>query len=257
MSDPEIDSAPEANLASGFVKTVPNRCRICYTCVRTCPAKAIRISKSQAEVVPERCIACGNCIQVCSQKAKRIVSTLYEVEALLKSGEPVAACIAPSFPVEFQDEMDFRVLVGMLRKLGFAKVVEVAFGADLVAERYRQLLMRAAPAASSSPPPARPSSASWSATSPSWCPTCPPSSAPWWPSPGPCASWSRASRWSSWGPAWPRRPRPATPTSTAGPTWPSPSGSCATCSCAGPSGRSGWCPRTSTRPTRPWAGCSP
>ena len=140
MSDPEIDSAPEANPVSGFVKTVPNRCRICYTCVRTCPAKAIRISKSQAEVVPERCIACGNCIQVCSQKAKRIVSTLYDVETLLKSGERVAACIAPSFPVEFQDEMDFRVLVGMLRKLGFARVVEVGFGADLVAERYRQLL---------------------------------------------------------------------------------------------------------------------
>ncbi len=140
MSDPEIDSAPEANQVSGFVKTVPNRCRICYTCVRTCPAKAIRISKSQAEVVAERCIGCGNCIQVCSQKAKRIVSTLYEVETLLKSGERVAACIAPSFPVEFQDEMDFRVLVGMLRKMGFAKVVEVAFGADLVAERYRQLL---------------------------------------------------------------------------------------------------------------------
>ena len=140
MSDPEIDSAQEAGPISGFVKTVPNRCRICYTCVRTCPAKAIRISKSQAEVVPERCIACGNCIQVCSQKAKRIVSTLYEVETLLKSGERVAACIAPSFPVEFQDEMDFRVLVGMLRKLGFARVVEVGFGADLVAERYRQLL---------------------------------------------------------------------------------------------------------------------
>jgi signal transduction histidine kinase/ferredoxin len=140
MSDPEIDSAQEANPVSGFVKTVPNRCRICYTCVRTCPAKAIRISKSQAEVVPERCIACGNCIQVCSQKAKRIVSTLYDVETLLKSGERVAACIAPSFPVEFQDEMDFRVLVGMLRKLGFARVVEVGFGADLVAERYRQLL---------------------------------------------------------------------------------------------------------------------
>ena len=140
MMEPEVDPAPEATPTSGFVKTVPNRCRICYTCVRTCPAKAIRISKSQAEVVPERCIACGNCIQVCSQKAKRIVSTLYDVEALLKSGQRVAVCVAPSFPVEFQDEMDFRVLVGMLRKMGFAQVVEVAFGADLVAERYRQLL---------------------------------------------------------------------------------------------------------------------
>ncbi len=139
MTEPEVDP-PEARPTLGFVKTVPNRCRICYTCVRTCPAKAIRIAKSQAEVVPERCIACGNCIQVCSQKAKRIVSTLYEVEALLKSGARVAVCLAPSFPVEFQDEVDFRVLVGMLRRMGFAKVVEVAFGADLVAERYRRLL---------------------------------------------------------------------------------------------------------------------
>jgi signal transduction histidine kinase/ferredoxin len=139
--EPEADPSEEPRPVEGFVTTVRNRCRICYTCVRTCPAKAIRISKSQAEVVAERCIACGNCIQVCSQKAKRIVSTLDEVENLLKSGEPVAACLAPSFPVEFQDEMDFRVLVGMVRKLGFTKVVEVAFGADLVAERYRQLLI--------------------------------------------------------------------------------------------------------------------
>ena len=125
----------------GFVRTVKNRCRICYTCVRTCPAKAIRITKSQAEVVPERCIGCGNCIRVCSQKAKRIVSTVHEVEALLDSGQPVAACLAPSFPVEFQEEMDFRVLVGMVRKLGFGMVTEVAFGADLVAEQYRQLMV--------------------------------------------------------------------------------------------------------------------
>ena len=145
MTEPEIDPAPEGEQVEGsvrgFVRTVKNRCRICYTCVRTCPAKAIRITKSQAEVVAERCIGCGNCIRVCSQKAKRIVSTVKEVEALLLSGEPVAAMLAPSFPVEFQAEMDFRVLVGMVAKLGFSQVTEVAFGADLVAERYRQLMI--------------------------------------------------------------------------------------------------------------------
>jgi signal transduction histidine kinase/Fe-S-cluster-containing hydrogenase component 2 len=125
----------------GFVKTVKNRCRICYTCIRKCPAKAIRITRSQAEVVHERCIGCGNCIRVCSQKAKKIVSTLDQVEALLASGAPVAACLAPSFPVEFQEEYDYRVLVGMARALGFSLVTEVAFGADLVADRYRQLLI--------------------------------------------------------------------------------------------------------------------
>ena len=124
-----------------FVKEVKNRCRICYTCVRECPAKAIRISKSQAIVVPERCIGCGNCISVCSQQAKEMVSSVDQVEALLKSGAQVAACIAPSFSVEFQAEFDFRVMVGMTRALGFDLVTEVAFGADLVADRYRETLI--------------------------------------------------------------------------------------------------------------------
>ena len=143
--DHELDQAgdgePGESSVRGFVRTVKNRCRICYTCVRTCPAKAIRITRSQAEVVAERCIGCGNCIRVCSQKAKRIVSTVKQVEALLAARTPVAACLAPSFPAEFQADMDFRVLVGMCHKLGFAKVTEVAFGADLVAERYRQLMI--------------------------------------------------------------------------------------------------------------------
>jgi len=63
------------------------------------------------------------------------------VNELLCSGKPVAACLAPSFPVEFLMEMDFRVLVGMIRNLGFSMVTEVAFGADLVSERYRRLLV--------------------------------------------------------------------------------------------------------------------
>jgi iron only hydrogenase large subunit-like protein/nitrogen-specific signal transduction histidine kinase len=124
-----------------FVKEVKNRCRICYTCVRECPAKAISISKSQAIIVPERCIGCGNCLRVCSQQAKRMESSIEDVEALLKSGATVAACIAPSFPVEFQSDYDFRVLVGMSRALGFDLVTEVAFGADLVADRYREALI--------------------------------------------------------------------------------------------------------------------
>lgn len=122
-----------------FVRTVPDRCRVCFTCVRECPAKAIRIADGQAQVVAERCICCGNCVQVCSQGAKVGVSTIEEVQRVLGSGKRVAAAIAPSFPVEFQGEYDFRVLVGMIRALGFDLVTEVGFGADLVAERYRRL----------------------------------------------------------------------------------------------------------------------
>ncbi len=129
------------NLPDGkaFVETVTERCRTCFTCVRECPAKAIRINDGQAQVLPERCIACGNCVRVCSQDAKQVVSTLDQVEQLLDSSDPVAACLAPSFPAEFP-EADVAELVGGLRSLGFDKVIEVAFGADLVAQRYRELL---------------------------------------------------------------------------------------------------------------------
>jgi signal transduction histidine kinase/Pyruvate/2-oxoacid:ferredoxin oxidoreductase delta subunit len=126
-------------MSAAFVTTIKERCRMCYTCVRECPAKAIRIAEGQAEVMPERCIACGNCIQVCSQLAKQVRGTIDEVESLLASGHQVAACLAPSFPAEFT-QTDYSVIVGMLRALGFAIVAEVSFGADLIARRYRDLL---------------------------------------------------------------------------------------------------------------------
>ena len=122
-----------------LVETIKERCRGCYTCVRECPAKAIRILDGQASVVAERCIGCGNCVRVCSQGAKRVYDSTVAVNALLKGAEPVAACVAPSFPAEFSD-VDYPVLVGILRKLGFAMVCEVGFGADLVARAYRKLL---------------------------------------------------------------------------------------------------------------------
>jgi len=122
-----------------LVTTVPERCRVCYTCVRECPAKAIRISGGQAEVIAERCIGCGNCVRVCSQQAKRVLSSVEAVGTLLASPKDVAVCLAPSFPVEFPD-IDHRCVVGALRALGFRFVHEVAFGADLVAEGYRRLM---------------------------------------------------------------------------------------------------------------------
>jgi iron only hydrogenase large subunit-like protein len=122
-----------------LVKTIRERCRVCYTCVRECPAKAIRIADGQAEVIPERCIGCGNCVQVCSQNAKLVLNTKDKVRAILNGQAPVAACVAPSFPAEFTD-MGWETFVGLVRALGFSRVCEVGFGADLVARRYRKLL---------------------------------------------------------------------------------------------------------------------
>ena len=129
----------ESSTTASFIKTISERCRVCYTCVRECPAKAIRIVGGQAEVMGERCICCGNCVKVCSQHAKQAISSIDMVEGFLASGGAVAACLAPSFPAEFTD-IEPRRLLGMIRMLGFHWVHDVGFGADLVADRYRTLL---------------------------------------------------------------------------------------------------------------------
>lgn len=125
----------------GTIYTIPERCRKCYTCVRTCPAKAIRVIDGQAKVINDRCIGCGNCVRVCSRKAKQVLDSTAYCRILLARKEPVAAIVAPSAAAEFHDTSR-KKLVGMLLKLGFDRVNEVAFGADLVARQYRELLQK-------------------------------------------------------------------------------------------------------------------
>jgi nitrogen-specific signal transduction histidine kinase/ferredoxin len=144
----EAESGTEKKL----VFTVKERCRVCYTCVRECPAKAIRIAGGQAEVIASRCIACGNCIKVCSQDAKVFYKEIDQVKHLMVGNEPVIAMLAPSFPAEFSDVEDHRMLVGALKTLGFGLVTEVAFGADLVARYYKEQLNLDMPAISSDCP---------------------------------------------------------------------------------------------------------
>ncbi len=131
------------NTGGDLVYTIKDKCRVCYTCVRECPVKAIKIINGQAEVIRERCIACGNCTKVCSQGAKVFMNTILQVEKLLLSDKPVYAMLAPSFVSEFAELGNPGILVGMIRSLGFQKVFEVSFGADLVAEEYRKLLHKA------------------------------------------------------------------------------------------------------------------
>ena len=125
-----------------LVFTIKDRCRVCFTCVRECPVKAIKIINGQAEVINDRCIGCGNCVRVCSQGAKIPLRSVDAVNELLLSKNKIAACIAPSFPAEFDEIQDYRILAGMIRKLGFDFVTEVSFGADLVAREYEQMIQR-------------------------------------------------------------------------------------------------------------------
>jgi signal transduction histidine kinase/NAD-dependent dihydropyrimidine dehydrogenase PreA subunit len=123
------------------VSTIKEKCRRCYTCVRKCPAKAIKVEDGQAKVVAERCIACGSCIKVCPQEAKAIRDSIAPVKDLFWNSPEIIACLAPSFPAAFPQAKPGQIITAV-RNLGFTEVMEVAFGADLVAKAHARLAKR-------------------------------------------------------------------------------------------------------------------
>lgn len=124
-------------MSQGIVTTISQRCKRCYSCIRECPAKAIRVINGQAVVIEERCISCGHCVKVCSQNAKQILSDIEKVlYDILPFGNAVAM-IAPSFPASFPT--NYSKIPSALKKIGFSKVVETAFGADLISKYYSEL----------------------------------------------------------------------------------------------------------------------
>ena len=122
-----------------LITIIGEKCRMCYACVRECPAKAIQVVDGQASVIQPRCIGCGNCLRVCAQNAKQVRDDTQRAFELLRTDKPVAAMLAPSFPAEFTD-VPCGSLIAMIRALGFASVHEISLGADLVAHMYRGLM---------------------------------------------------------------------------------------------------------------------
>ena len=137
------------------VSTIPERCKRCYCCVRECPANAIQIQSGQAVVLSERCVGCGNCLKVCTQNAKSVRDGISPVLPRLAAADAIekVALIAPSFPAAFPSTDPLRI-IGALRQLGFTRVIEVAFGADLVSEAYREHAERCGETVISTPCPA-------------------------------------------------------------------------------------------------------
>ncbi|MBD3385731.1 4Fe-4S dicluster domain-containing protein [candidate division KSB1 bacterium] len=135
-----------------IVKTIETKCKRCYSCIRNCPVKAIRVENEQAHVIAERCIACGYCVKVCPQNAKQIKDGVEQTEAFLGAPVKTIALLAPSFPAAFSAK-PLQIIAGLI-ELGFSEVHEVAFGADLVANAYKLYLQKQKNLVISSPCPA-------------------------------------------------------------------------------------------------------
>ena len=126
----------------GPIITLKEKCRKCYSCVRSCPVKAIKVDKSYTEIIFDRCIGCGNCLSNCPQKAKIVTDKVAVTERLLASGQPVIAVLGCSFPAFFHNVSPGQLVAG-LKRLGFAEVHEGAYGVELVAPQYAEEMDKA------------------------------------------------------------------------------------------------------------------
>lgn len=117
-------------------------------CINACKVKAISIGEDKvAQIENKKCVQCGACVYQCPFGAIMDKSYILEVIDLLKkSGEnknyKVYAIVAPSISSQFSYAKLGQVIAG-IKKLGFFAVVEVALGADMVAEEESKELSEA------------------------------------------------------------------------------------------------------------------
>ena len=115
-------------------------------CESSCKVKAISMGENkEARIDYEKCIACGACVYQCPFGAITDRSYILDVIDMIQQSEDgknykTYAMIAPSIASQFR-YATFGQIVSAVKLLGFTDVVEVAYGADLVAKTEAEELM--------------------------------------------------------------------------------------------------------------------
>ncbi|PUU90014.1 MULTISPECIES: monomeric [FeFe] hydrogenase [Halanaerobium] len=104
-------------------------------CSRACELDAISSdSNRQAKIDRDKCVSCGSCIAACPFGAITEISDLIEVAVnLFAEKSKLAAMLAPSFLGQLGYQQSAAKMNYALKKLGFARVIEVAAGAEITA----------------------------------------------------------------------------------------------------------------------------
>ncbi len=113
-------------------------CSECISCIRHCPARAIRTVDGHREIITERCVACGACVAECHAPGFVIRDDLPAVRELLASGERVVAILASEY-VAAMHPLEPGEIERRLEALGFAAVETTVLGEELVAAAYEQV----------------------------------------------------------------------------------------------------------------------
>lgn len=107
------------------------------------PAGGITLDKSP-------CLMCGQCVSVCPTGALSIKSEIEKVDAAFAAGKHVVVQTAPAVRAALGEEFGYPIgtpvtgqMVAALRRLGFERVYDTDFGADLtIMEEANELLGR-------------------------------------------------------------------------------------------------------------------
>lgn len=146
------------------IKRDTSKCILCGRCIERCKNahglsvlgfekrgfKTIVAPAENRSFADVPCILCGQCVTVCPTGALTEVSEIDKVDEAFKQGKYVVVQTAPAVRAALGEEFDMRIgslvtgkMVAALRRLGFKKVFDTNFGADLtIMEEATELLDR-------------------------------------------------------------------------------------------------------------------
>lgn len=141
-----------------------SKCVLCGRCIQRCANAhgmgilgfenrgfhTIVAPAENRSFVDSPCILCGQCVSVCPTGALTEKSEIEKVDEAMKSGKHVVVQTAPAVRAALGEEFGYPVgtpvtgkMVAALRRLGFEKVYDTDFGADLtIMEEGTELLSR-------------------------------------------------------------------------------------------------------------------
>ena len=113
------------------------KCIGCVNCIKQCPTEAIRVRQGKAAISEERCIDCGECIRACPNLAKAVVTD--GLLAIARFPYKIAL-VPPSFYGQFKKGTTVCYVHAALRQVGFDHIMDVAFAAEVVSEKIKEIL---------------------------------------------------------------------------------------------------------------------